>query len=87
MVNQRKQVVALAAEYVCAIGLRKESKLLGNSWFYNFMARWPELKLVQPSTLEVARARCVSEETVAAYYKNLEEILVKYTRVANSGRF
>ena len=75
---QRKQVVALATEYVCAIGLRKESKLLGNSWFYSFMARWPELKLVQPSTLEVARARCVSEETVTKYYKNLEQILVKY---------
>ena len=75
---QRKQVVALTSEYVRALGLRKESKLLGNSWFYNFMNRWPELKLVQPSTLEVARARCVSEETVNKYYENLEEILVKY---------
>ena len=42
------------------------------------MARWPELKLVQPSTLEVARARCVSQETVTTYYENLEQILVKY---------
>ena len=33
---------------------------------------------MQPSTLEVARARCASEETVNKCYENLEEILVKY---------
>ena len=61
---RRKQIMNLASEYASATGVRDESKPLGTTWFYNFMSRWPELRLVQPSTLDVARAKCVDGDVV-----------------------
>ena len=78
---RRKQIIPLATEYAVAAGIRSPESPLGTTWFYNFMARWPELKLVQPSSLDVSRAKCVDEDIVNNYYLKLKEVLEKYDLV------
>ncbi|XP_062586317.1 uncharacterized protein LOC134247943 [Saccostrea cucullata] len=51
---------------------------LSNNWFYGFLRRWPDLKLVKPQKLSMARAKNASPEKMKAYFKELSTILTKH---------
>lgn len=42
------------------------------------MGRWPELKVVKPSSLTELRARCANENSITSYFKELAHIIEKY---------
>ena len=75
----RAEVTALATDLAIHLGKRKTvDKPLSLQWFYNFMARWPEIKVQKPRSLEIMRAKATSKETVNRYFVELEKILDKY---------
>ena len=48
---------------------------LSNCWFYGFLKRWPELKVVKPKKLTISRAKSASNEVLSKYYTELGNIL------------
>ena len=56
----------------------KSSDHLSNAWFYDFLKRWPDLKIVKPQKLSLARAKCASKETLANYFRELGTLLTTY---------
>ena len=44
-------------------------------WFYGFMKRFADLKMINPKKREKCRADSVSVEVVSSYYENLEKVL------------
>ena len=44
-------------------------------WLYNFIGRWPNLKVQKPRSLEAARAKCATKTAINNYFKELEKIL------------
>lgn len=75
----RQETMNLATEYAIELGLRsKEHKPLTDKWLYNFLERWPQLKLKKPRALEIARAKSATRQAVDNYFKELNRILVKY---------
>ncbi|MEW8543568.1 MAG: hypothetical protein AB2693_08525 [Candidatus Thiodiazotropha sp.] len=53
----------------------KASEAMSNCWFYGFMGRWPELKIVKPQKLSIARAKSASHDALVKYYRELGTIL------------
>ena len=49
----------------------KSSDRLSNAWFYDFLKSCSDLKIVTPKILSLARAKCVSKETLASYFREL----------------
>ena len=47
------------------------------TWFYKFMDRWPELRVVEPSSLSELSAKIAFETSICSYF--LESILNKYS--------
>ena len=42
----------MARNFAVSLGkILKSQEVLSNSWFYGFMSRWPNLKLVKPQRL------------------------------------
>ena len=74
----RSEVMSLASEYLVSMGRREPGKPMSDKWFYNFLKRWPELKLVKPSSLEMVRAKNTTPEVINKYFSELENILDKY---------
>ncbi|XP_038072690.1 tigger transposable element-derived protein 1-like [Patiria miniata] len=75
----RTEVTVLATDLAIHLGKRKKvDKPLSLRWFYNFMTRWPELKVKKPRSLEIMRAKATSQETVNRYFDEMEKILEKY---------
>lgn len=56
-------------------GKLPKSKRLSEMWLVRFLKRHPDLKGLKPRTLSLIRAKAVSAETVAAYYKELDTVL------------
>ena len=75
-----KQIITLTTEYAVAAGIRSPESPLGTLWFYNFMAHWAKLKLVQSCNLEVSGVKCVDGD-VNNYYLKLREVLEKHDLV------
>ena len=73
----RQETINLASDYAVCLGLRDKDHPLTNRWLYNFIQRWPELKLKKPRSLEIARAKCATREAVDNYFIELDKILVK----------
>ena len=44
-------------------------------WFYGFIGRFPDFKMINPKKREKCRADSVSSEVVSTYYQNLESVL------------
>ena len=44
-------------------------------WFYGFMKRFPDLKMINPKKREKCRADSVSVKVVSSYFENLEKVL------------
>ena len=75
----RQEVADIATDF--AIQLNKKQKQdagLSMNWFYGFLGRWSELKVVKPRSLEVARAKAANVENVSKYFQELEKTLDKY---------
>ena len=66
----------MAKDYADSLGKHVKAKeTLSNNWFYNFLKRWPNLKVVKPQKLSIARAKSASRDTLNNYYKELGTIL------------
>ena len=75
----RAEICTKASDFAVYLGKRgKEEKPLSLKWFYGFMGRWPELKVVKPSGLSEQRARCASKEVILNYFEELKNIFDKY---------
>ncbi|XP_052088188.1 uncharacterized protein LOC127725302 [Mytilus californianus] len=75
----RQEVVDIATDY--AVMLDKKTKIdkpLTLTWFYGMLGRWPDLKVVKPRALEVARAKAANKENITKYFNELEKALLKY---------
>ena len=53
----------------------KAKESLSKNWFYGFIKRWPNLKIVKPQKLSIARAKSASRESLDKYYKELSQAL------------
>jgi hypothetical protein len=68
----------LAADYARSLGKDVKSKdSLSTVWFYAFLKRHPDLKIVQPQKLEISRAKGASHEKIENYFRELREILTE----------
>ena len=74
----RAEVVNLATDYAIHLQKRTTDRPLTLSWFYNFLSRWPELKVTKPSSLTELRAKCANEKSITSYFNELGRIMNKY---------
>ena len=44
-------------------------------WFYAFMIRWPDIKVVKPQKLQMSRTKSASRETIDNYFPELRTVL------------
>ncbi|XP_053392052.1 uncharacterized protein LOC128554769 [Mercenaria mercenaria] len=66
----------MAKDYADSLGKNVKAKeALSNNWFYSFIKRWPNLAVVKPQKLSIARAKSASRETLNNYYKELATVL------------
>ena len=69
----------MARDYVISMNKSVKSKdSLSNSWFYDFLKRWPDLKIVKPQKRVMSRANCVSKENLDNNFKERGTILTVY---------
>ena len=65
-----------AKDYADSLGKNTKAKeALSDNWFYRFIKRWPDLKVVKPQKLSISRAKSASRETLDKYYKELGTVL------------
>ena len=74
----RQETLNLASDFSFFLGLRDRQCPLSFDWFYSFMTRWPDLKIMKQKDLEVARAKPADEIVVTNYFEELQTILTKY---------
>ena len=75
----RQEVVDIATDYAVMLDKKsKNEKPLTLTWFYGMLGRWPDLKVVKPRALEVARAKAANKENITKYFNELEKALIKY---------
>ncbi|MES9880618.1 MAG: hypothetical protein ABW185_07025 [Sedimenticola sp.] len=72
----RSEVSLLATDYGKQLG--KVETVLTRNWMDGFLRRWPELKVLRPRSLELARAKSASEPIVERYFEELSKIISKY---------
>ena len=66
----------MARDFALSLNKPVKSKYaLNNSCFYDFLKRWPNLKIVKPQKLAMARAKCASKENLDNYFRELGTIL------------
>ena len=53
----RQETINIVSDFAHHLGLCDKSHRLSIQWLYNFLIRWPELKVKKLRSLEVARAR------------------------------
>ena len=71
----RWQVLEMAKNMSEAIGRDSEPT---KHWFYSFIQRFPELKMINPKKRDKARDDAVNDETLSAYFEELGNVLDKY---------
>jgi hypothetical protein len=69
---QRGEIINLASDFFNCID--NNNSRLSKQWYQSFMLRNPNLSLLQPSSLEAARARCVNENNIKDYFNKVELI-------------
>ena len=75
----KSQIQYMASDYGLSIGKTvKCNNSMSNSWFYDFLTRWPELKQALPQKLSISRAKAASEEQINSYFNDLGAILTKH---------
>ena len=66
----------MAKDYTESLGKPTKAKeSLGNNWFYGFIKRWPNLKIIKPQNLSIARSKSASRESLDKYYKEFSQVL------------
>ena len=66
----------MARDYVISMNKSVKSKdSLSISWFYDFLKRWPDLKIVKPQKLVMSRANCASKKKLDNNFKERSTIL------------
>ena len=68
----------MANEYAIWLGYRDKEHPLSFQWYSDFMARWPEVKVLKPRGLKMQRAKATTLDCVTNYYNELNQILTKY---------
>ncbi|KAL5006411.1 hypothetical protein ScPMuIL_015217, partial [Solemya velum] len=74
----RSEVADIATDFALALGKRKKDEPLTRNWMDGFLRRWPELRVLRPRSLEIARAKSASEAVVRKYFEELQSIIQKY---------
>lgn len=74
----RAEVIDLASDYAVSLKKMSGDNKLGRKWFYQFLDRNPQLHVIKPRALEMARAKAASEEKINKYFEELHKILDKY---------
>ena len=75
----RSEILNMATDYAVHLGKRtNDDKVFSMNWFYGFISRWPELRVIKPSSLSEQRAKCASEESLINYFEELNTIIKKY---------
>ena len=74
----RRELAELAGETAFFLNKRDTSAPLHDKWMYDFLKRWPELKIMKPKGLSMVRAHSATRETLDNYYKELLRIIQKY---------
>ena len=66
----------MARDYAIHLGKSvKSTESLSDCWFYDFIKRWPNLKVAKPQKLAILRAKSASRETINNYYSEHGTIL------------
>ena len=68
----RQETINLASDYAMYMGLRDKEHRLSDRWLYNFLQRWPDLKLKKLRSLEVERAKCATRDAISNYFNELD---------------
>ncbi|XP_045203754.2 uncharacterized protein LOC123556821 [Mercenaria mercenaria] len=69
----------MARDYALHLGkVVKSAESLSDCWFYDFVKRWPNLKIAKPQKLAISRAKSASRQTIDNYYCELESILKEH---------
>ena len=74
----RQETINIASDFAHHLGLCDKSHRLSLQWLYNFLSRWPELKVKKPRSLEIARARSATRPAIDSYFTELGKIIDKY---------
>jgi hypothetical protein len=74
----RVETINLASDYAIHLGLRQREKPFSLKWLYNFLQRWPDLKVRKPRSLEAARAKCATRPVIDNYFTELNNIMSKH---------
>ena len=68
----KSNIQYMAADFARSVWKEvKSEKGLSDSWFYGFLKRWPDLKMVKPQKLQISRAKSASKEAVDNYFREL----------------
>ena len=74
----RQETINIASDFAHHLGLCDKSHRLSLQWLYNFLSRWPELKVKKPRSLEIACARSAIRPAIDSYFTELGKIIDKY---------
>ena len=83
----RRELAELAGETAFFLNKRDTSAPLHDKCVYDFLKRWPELKIMKPKGLSMVRARSATRETLDNYYKELLRIIQKYKLLEKPHQF
>jgi hypothetical protein len=74
----RQEVGDVASNFAVHLNKRTKDNQLSLKWFYSFLGRWPELKVIKPRSLEISRAKSATIENVDKYFEELKNVMEKY---------
>ena len=74
----RREIAELAGETAFFLKTKDTSAPVLEKWVYDFLKRWPDLKITNATGLPMFRACTATRETMDNYYKELLFILQKY---------
>ena len=74
----RQETINIASDFAHHLGLCDKSHRLSLQWLYNFLGRWPELKVKKPRRPGDCSTRSATRPVIDAYFTELGKILDKY---------
>ena len=75
----RQETINIASDFAHHLGLCDKSHRLSLQWLYNFLCRWPELKVKKTRSLEIARDRSAIRPAIDSYFTDLGKIIANTT--------
>ena len=74
----RQETINMTSDFAHHLGLCDKYHRLSIQWLYNFVSRWPELKVKKPRSLEIARARSATRPSIGSYFTEIRKVIDKY---------